>query len=115
MANNQYANKVVLGNGRTLIDLTADTVTASKMLNGVTAHDASGATITGNMLQIGDLWPTATNTNPATTLGFGTWVLIRTAEFTWGDVANFTWGQIAQDNWGWDNYKKYVYIWMRTA
>lgn len=39
-------NKVIYGN-TTLIDLTADTVTADKMLSGFTAHDASGATITG--------------------------------------------------------------------
>ena len=46
MASNQYNNKVVLGS-ETLIDLTADTVAADKLLSGYTAHDASGATITG--------------------------------------------------------------------
>lgn len=44
---NEYVSKVVLSNGTTLIDLTADTVTASDLLTGVTAHDMSGATITG--------------------------------------------------------------------
>lgn len=44
---NQYANKVVLANGTTLIDLTADTVVADKLLKGYTAHDKSGAIITG--------------------------------------------------------------------
>lgn len=44
---NQYINKVVYGN-TTLIDLTADTVEASKVLSGYTAHDKSGAPITGN-------------------------------------------------------------------
>jgi hypothetical protein len=39
-------NKVVYG-GNTLIDLTGDSVTADKMLIGVTAHDKSGKTITG--------------------------------------------------------------------
>lgn len=39
-------NKVIYG-GRTLIDLTADTVTSDKILNGFTAHDASGEKITG--------------------------------------------------------------------
>ena len=39
-------NKVVYGN-RTLIDLTSDTVTKDKILSGFTAHDKSGATITG--------------------------------------------------------------------
>lgn len=43
---NQYANKIVYGN-TVLIDLTADTVTADKILASYTAHDASGATITG--------------------------------------------------------------------
>ena len=47
MANNEYINKVIYG-GDTLIDLTGDTVTADKILSGYTAHDASGATITGN-------------------------------------------------------------------
>lgn len=39
-------SKVVYG-GKTLIDLTADTVTADKLLSTYTAHDKSGATITG--------------------------------------------------------------------
>lgn len=39
-------NKVIY-NGETLIDLTADTVTADKLAEGVTAHDKSGAVITG--------------------------------------------------------------------
>lgn len=43
---NQYVNKVIYG-GNTLIDLTADTVTADKMLTGIKAHDKSGAVITG--------------------------------------------------------------------
>lgn len=40
-------NKVIYG-GDTLIDLTGDTVTASDILSGKTAHDKSGATITGS-------------------------------------------------------------------
>ena len=43
---NEYINKVVFGNS-TLIDLTADTVTAADVLSGATAHDRSGAPITG--------------------------------------------------------------------
>ena len=39
-------NKVIYG-GNTLIDLTEDTVTADKILTGYTAHDKSGAAITG--------------------------------------------------------------------
>lgn len=39
-------NKVIYGE-TTLIDLTPDTVTADRVLTGYTAHDASGATITG--------------------------------------------------------------------
>lgn len=43
---NKKVNKVVYG-GTILIDLTGDTVTADKVLTGYTAHDKSGATITG--------------------------------------------------------------------
>ena len=43
---NKNISKVVYG-GKTLIDLTADTVTADKVLKNYTAHDKSGATITG--------------------------------------------------------------------
>lgn len=39
-------NKIVYGN-QTLIDLTADTVSADKLLKDTTAHDKSGAVITG--------------------------------------------------------------------
>lgn len=43
---NKNISKVVYG-GKTLIDLTADTVTADKILKGATAHDKSGAAIVG--------------------------------------------------------------------
>lgn len=43
----QNVNKVIYG-GRTLIDLTSDTVTADKILTGFKAHDKSGAPITGS-------------------------------------------------------------------
>ena len=43
---NQHVNKVIFG-GTTLIDLTSDSVDESKLLSGITAHDKSGAVITG--------------------------------------------------------------------
>ena len=43
---NPYVNKVVY-DGNTLIDLTADTVTADKLLKGYTAHSASGQRLIG--------------------------------------------------------------------
>lgn len=43
---NTYVSKVIYGN-QTLIDLTADTVEANKLLTGYTAHGADGAPITG--------------------------------------------------------------------
>lgn len=43
---NQYVNKVTVNNVAKL-DLTADTVTPATLLAGVTAHDRSGAPITG--------------------------------------------------------------------
>ena len=42
-------SKVQLSNGTVLLDLTGDTVAADKMLSGYTAHDKSGAKITGTM------------------------------------------------------------------
>lgn len=39
-------NKIIYG-GKVLIDLTGDTVTADQLKEGVTAHDKSGAIITG--------------------------------------------------------------------
>lgn len=39
-------NKIIYG-GRTLIDLTGDTVSADKLIKGITAHDKSGESITG--------------------------------------------------------------------
>lgn len=41
-------NKVVYG-GETIVDLTADTVTAENMLSGITAHDKTGEPITGTV------------------------------------------------------------------
>lgn len=45
---NPYVN-VVTVDGDTLIDLTSDTVTASVLMQGYTAHDASGAPIAGSL------------------------------------------------------------------
>lgn len=42
----QNNNKIIYG-GKVLIDLTSDTVTADKLAEGITAHDKSGAIITG--------------------------------------------------------------------
>ena len=39
-------NKVIYG-GKTLLDLTADTITPDKLLEGITAHDKSGEAIEG--------------------------------------------------------------------
>lgn len=46
-------NKVVYG-GNVLIDLTADTITADQLAEGVTAHDKSGAAITGTSTKDSD-------------------------------------------------------------
>ena len=46
MPTNSYNSKVIF-NGEVLIDLTADTVTADKLLKGITAHGKDGAPITG--------------------------------------------------------------------
>lgn len=44
-------SKVVFG-GETVIDLTSDTVTASKMASGTTAHDAAGNLIVGTATEV---------------------------------------------------------------
>lgn len=46
MAETKTIGKVVLGD-EVLVDLTADTITAEDLKKGVTAHDKSGAVITG--------------------------------------------------------------------
>lgn len=46
---NQYKNKVVYS-GQTLIDLTADTLDANKVLAPYTGHDATGAPFVGSII-----------------------------------------------------------------
>lgn len=46
MANNQYFNKIVVGN-EVKLDLTGDDVTAAVLQKGIKAHDKSGAPIVG--------------------------------------------------------------------
>lgn len=46
-------NKVIYG-GETLLDLTADTVTAADVASGATFHDKSGAALTGNSTKDSD-------------------------------------------------------------
>lgn len=48
MASNPYVNKVVLADGTTLIDLTADDVRAQDVLAGVKFHLRSGASAVGS-------------------------------------------------------------------
>ena len=47
MASNEYVNKVVLADGRVLIDLTNDDVGAADVLSGKRFHAPSGAILTG--------------------------------------------------------------------
>lgn len=42
-------SKIQLSDGTVLMDLTSDTVTADKLLSGITAHDKSGASIIGTL------------------------------------------------------------------
>lgn len=49
MAENPYINKVQMADGRVLMDLTEDTITAEHMLSGTTAHISSGAPVTGSI------------------------------------------------------------------
>jgi hypothetical protein len=54
MPNYQNCNKVTYkpsgaSTATVLIDLTSDTVAANKMLSGYTAHDKSGAVVTGSI------------------------------------------------------------------
>ena len=58
-------NKVVYG-ASTLIDLTSDTVTAATLASGTTAHDHSGAAITGTLSFV--TYRTGTS-DPASSLG----------------------------------------------
>lgn len=44
---NEYNNKIVLGDGTVLIDLSGDTADAAHVLRGYTFHDKSGAPVTG--------------------------------------------------------------------
>lgn len=46
---NLNVNKVIYG-GDVLIDLTGDSVSADKILKDITAHDKSGAKITGRLI-----------------------------------------------------------------
>lgn len=89
-------NQVIYG-GETLVDLTGDNVTPETLLEGVTAHGANGERITGTLsvqsivdavlaqvlendkkkYPVGYVWISASSTNPANILGFGTWEQIK--------------------------------------
>lgn len=72
--------------GRTIIDLTSDTVTEDNLLDGATAHDAAGNQIVGKAASIsniinaiypvGAVYLSVTNTSPAALFG-GTWEQIK--------------------------------------
>lgn len=56
-----YVNKVTVG-GVTQLDLSGDTITADKLSQGYTAHDASGTPIVGTNTGGGGSWPPSTIT-----------------------------------------------------
>lgn len=113
---NQYVNKVDLADGTVLIDISGDTVESGKLLAGYTAHDASGAEITGtwslqnNVFTIGSLWATEdSELTPRAVLGFGTWEQISPIEPTWNRLKQTsTWAQMQID-------APTVYVWKRLA
>ena len=115
MANNPYVNKVQTNDGRVLIDLTGDSVTAGTMAYGVTAHDKSGAVITGTLYGIGSLYATENvSTNPATILGFGTWRIRARISMTWDNAESLTWNEIEQYTWN-EIENMTWYIWKRIS
>ena len=90
MANNAYVNRVDFG-GATLIDLTADTVEANRLLSGYTAHDKSGAAITGSIqLKSAETYtPGTTNkTIPAGVYLSGTQTIAGDANLVAGNIKN---------------------------
>lgn len=72
-------SKVIYG-GNTLIDLTGDTVTASTLIQGATAHNAAGQVITGTAPDFDALFPVGSflsyPTNPSSIKG--DWVKVAT-------------------------------------
>lgn len=70
---NQYVNKVVV-NGQTKIDLTGDTVAAQYLLSGYTAHDRTGASVTGTMPSVATATADATATASTILVGSSAYV-----------------------------------------
>lgn len=108
-------SKVQLADGTVLIDISGDTVTADTLLSGTTAHDSAGNAVTGRFLKVGSIWSTDQNVDPASVLGFGTWVKIRESRMTWGEMKKHTWGELKTDTWGHRRFCPIVYVWKRTA
>ena len=66
-------SKIVLRDGRVLMDLTTDTVTPDKLASSVTAHDKSGNKITGTM-------SANVKTYEITLAHLGNWILLTTLD-----------------------------------
>ena len=80
----EFNSKVVLSDGTVLMDLTSDTVTADKLAEGITAHDKSGALITGTNTYDSD---TSDDTAIASEILLGKTAHARGVELT-GTMAN---------------------------
>lgn len=66
----KYNNKVIIGTS-TVMDLTKDTVAAADVLTGKTAHDKSGAPITGTMAENGAINVEITSSTQTVTIPEG--------------------------------------------
>lgn len=108
-------SKVQLADGTVLLDISQDTVSAEKLLDGFTAHTSAGEQVTGTLFRIGDTWSTVRNVRPESILGFGTWKKIRESPFTWGEAKKWRLGELKQDTWNWDHFGKVIYVWIRIS
>ncbi len=67
------------------------------------------------LFPVGSMYATRTNTDPASILGFGTWLKIRESKMTWGEMKKHTWGELKTDTWSHIKYGAVIYVWRRTA
>ena len=71
----------------------------------------------GEIFPIGSFYANTTGTDPAVTLQFGTWTLVRSIPYRWMDVAINEWDSYEEnDDWSFSNHvSEDVYVFQRTA
>lgn len=93
-------------------------VTAGKYTTGIieVAPIPSDYHLLTEIFPVDSFYASLSGTDPSTTLGFGTWELVRSSPYRWADVASLNWQEVYDDDWSFsDKVVDNIYVYKRIS